>query len=114
MPDDFDWNEYSVIRMAVDQLPDGFMDEGQIARAKATIHSGIYNMEYGACFTTDSQGFFKRSLLESCIASPDKPIILPSGEVTFEAQLKGSPDRRYIFGVDPASEVDNFSIVVIE
>ena len=114
VPDDFDWSEYSVIRMAVDQLPDGFMDEGQIARAKATIHSGIYNMEYGACFTTDSQGFFKRSLLESCVASPDKPIILPSGEVTFEAQLKGSPDKKYVFGVDPASEVDNFSIVVLE
>jgi hypothetical protein len=114
VPEDFDWSEYSVIRMPVDQLPDGFMDEGQIARAKATIHSGIYNMEYGACFTTDSQGFFKRSLLESCIASPDKPITLPSGEITFEAQLKGSPDRKYIFGVDPASEVDNFSIVVLE
>ena len=114
VPDDFDWTEYSVIRMPVDQLPDGFMDEGQIARAKATIHSGIYNMEYGACFTTDSQGFFKRSLLESCIASPDKPITLPSGEVTFEAQLKGSPNIKYIFGVDPASEVDNFSIVVLE
>ena len=114
VPEDFDWSEYSVIRMPVDQLPDGFMDEGQIARAKATIHSGIYNMEYGACFTTDSQGFFKRSLLESCIASPDKPITLPSGEITFEAQLRGSPDRKYIFGVDPASEVDNFSIVVLE
>ena len=114
VPDDFDWTEYSVTRLPVDKLPDGFMDDGQVARAKATIHSGIYNMEYGACFTTDSQGFFKRSLLESCIASPHKPIILPSGEVMFEAQLKGSPDKKYIFGVDPASEVDNFSIVVLE
>jgi hypothetical protein len=61
VPDDFDWTEYSVIRMPVDKLPDGFMDSGQIARAKATIHAGIYNMEYGAVFTTDSQGFFKRS-----------------------------------------------------
>jgi hypothetical protein len=26
VPEDFDWSEYSVIRMAVDQLPDGFMD----------------------------------------------------------------------------------------
>ena len=114
VPDEFDWREYSVIRMAVDKLPDGFMDDGQVARAKATIHSGIYNMEYGACFTTDSQGFFKRSLLEACTTSPDKPIVLPSGDISFEAQLKGSPDKRYIFGVDPASEVDNFSIVVLE
>ena len=111
---EFDWREYSVIRMPVDKLPEGFMDEGQIARAKATIHSGIYNMEYSACFTTDSQGFFKRSLLEACTASMDNSIILPSGEVHFGAMLKGDPKKKYIFGVDPASEVDNFSIVIIE
>ena len=113
-PPEFDWKEYSVIRLPVDKLPDGFMDDGQVARAKATIHSGIYNMEYGACFTTDSQGFFKRSLLESCTTSPSRPIILPSGEVSFESILKGSSDCKYVFGVDPASEVDNFSIVVLE
>ena len=114
VPPDFDWTEYSVTRMPVDKLPDGFMDVGQVARAKATVHSGIYNMEYGACFTTDSQGFFKRSLLEACTTSPTKPAILPSGEVCFEASLKGDSAKKYVFGVDPASEVDNFSIIVIE
>ena len=67
-----------------------------------------------SCFTTDSQGFFKRSLLESCTASANKPILLPSGEVHFAAMLKGDKNKKYIFGVDPASEVDNFSIVVLE
>ena len=110
----FDWREYSIIRIPVDKLPEGFMDEGQISRAKATIHSGIYNMEYSACFTTDSQGFFKRSLLEACTCSQLKPVKLPSGDVHFGAMLRGDPKKKYIFGVDPASEVDNFSIVVIE
>ncbi len=114
VPADFDWSEYSVIRIPVNKLPDGFMDAGQVGRAKATIHSGIYNMEYGACFTTDSQGFFKRSLIESCCTSPTKPISFASGEVYFDSMLKGSPKKKYVFGVDPASEVDNFSIVVIE
>jgi len=114
VPKDFDWREYSIIRMPVDKLPDGFMDVGQVARAKATIHSGIYNMEYGAIFTTDSQGFFKRSLLESCTTSPSSPVILPSGDIWFEATLRGESEKRYTFGVDPASEVDNFSIVVLE
>jgi len=114
VPTDFDWTEYSVIRIPVEKLPDGFMDSGQVARAKATIHSGIYNMEYGACFTTDSQGFFKRSLIESCCTSPTKTVNFPSGEVYFESMLKGNPKKKYVFGVDPASEVDNFSIVVIE
>tara|TARA_Y100000592_G_scaffold28733_1_gene45741 strand:+ start:6322 stop:8301 length:1980 start_codon:yes stop_codon:yes gene_type:complete len=114
VPQDFDWREYSVIRMPVEKLPDGFMDSGQIARAKATIHSGIYNMEYGAVFTTDSQGFFKRSLIESCTTSQSKPVSLPSGDICFESMLKGDPNKKYIFGVDPASEVDNFSIIVME
>jgi len=114
VPADFDWREYSVVRMPVDKLPDGFMDTGQIARAKATIHSGIYQMEYGAVFTTDSQGFFKRSLIESCTTSQMKPVKMPSGDVCFETMLKGDPNKKYIFGVDPASEVDNFSIVVLE
>ena len=114
VPADFDWREYSVMRIPVNKLPDGFMDAGQVGRAKATIHSGIYNMEYGACFTTDSQGFFKRSLIESCCTSPTKPISFPSGEVSFETMLKGNPKKKYVFGVDPASEVDNFSIVVME
>jgi len=100
--------------MPVQNLPDGFMDSGQVARAKATIHSGIFNMEYGACFTTDSQGFFKRSLIESCCTSPTKPVSFPSGEVYFDSMLKGNPKKKYVFGVDPASEVDNFSIVVME
>tara|TARA_R100001443_G_scaffold4277_4_gene12694 strand:- start:22594 stop:24576 length:1983 start_codon:yes stop_codon:yes gene_type:complete len=114
IPPGFDWTEYSIMRMSVDKLPDGFMDSGQIARAKATVHSGIYNMEYGAVFTTDSQGFFKRSLLESCTTSPTNPAIFPSGDVWFEASLKGVSGKKYVFGVDPASEVDNFSIVVME
>ena len=114
VPSDFDWTEYSVTRIPVGKLPDGFMDSGQIARAKATVHSGIYNMEYGAVFTTDSQGFFKRSLIESCTTSQMKPVVISSGEVCFESALKGDTNKKYIFGVDPASEVDNFSIVVIE
>ena len=114
VPSDFDWTEYSIIRMPVDKLPDGFMDAGQVARSKATVHSGIYQMEYGAVFTTDSQGFFKRSLIEACTTSPQEPVTLPSGEVWFEASLKGDPNKTYVFGVDPASEVDNFSIVVME
>ena len=90
------------------------MDEGQVSRARATVHSGIFQMEYGACFTTDSQGFFKRSLIEGCVVSEQDPIKFGEEEIFFEAKLKGDPDKTYVFGVDPASEVDNFSIVVLE
>jgi predicted RNase H-related nuclease YkuK (DUF458 family) len=114
-PETFDWTQYSIIRMPYELLPKGFMDADQVARSKATVHIGIYQMEYGACFTRDSQGFFKRSLIESCIAS-DANEIKDSKQniVNFTAALIGNADRKYIFGVDPASEVDNFSIVVLE
>ena len=114
IPNGFDWKQYSIIRIPFELLPPGFMDDAQVARSKATMHSGIYQMEYGACFSTDSNGFFKRSLIESCVASPENPISLPSGKVEFQAALRGADNRRYVYGIDPASEVDNFSIVVLE
>ena len=115
VPESFDWTQYSIIRMPYELLPKGFMDADQVARSKATVHTGIYQMEYGACFTRDSQGFFKRSLIESCVVSEKEPINDKDGNpIVFEATLMGSPDKQYIFGVDPASEVDNFSIVVLE
>ena len=113
IPKDFNWKEYSIIRIPFDLLPEGFMDASQVARSRATVHTGIYQMEFAACFTTDSQGFFKRSLIESCVASEKDPVLLPSGDISFRAALAGS-DKQYVFGVDPASEVDNFSIVVLE
>ena len=114
VPDGFDWRQYSIIRIPFELLPDGFMDAAQVARSKATVHSGIYQMEFGACFATDSHGFFKRSLIEGCVVSPQSPIHLPSGEVSFQAVTRGNPNARYVYGIDPASEVDNFSIVVME
>lgn len=114
-PESFDWTQYSIIRMPYELLPKGFMDADQVARSKATVHTGIYQMEYGACFTRDSQGFFKRSLIESCVVSENGDIKDKDGNViNFEACLIGNKDKKYIFGVDPASEVDNFSIVVLE
>jgi len=114
-PEDFDWTQYSIVRMPYELLPKGFMDADQVARSKATVHTGIYQMEYGACFTRDSQGFFKRSLIESCVITNQNTIKdLDGNEIHFEAMVRGEKDKKYVFGVDPASEVDNFSIVILE
>lgn len=68
------------------------------------------------CFQADSNGFFKRSLIEACVAGrPRNPIYHDScGLLSYSAVLKGSPGMRYVMAVDPASENDNFSIVVLE
>ena len=111
------WRSFSIIRMPYELVPEGFMDDQQVARSRATMHNGIYQMEYGACFTADSQGFFKRSLVHSCVAS-DKNVGRHGWPEwcsdPFDSVTKGDLNRRYIIGVDPASEHDNFAIVVIE
>jgi hypothetical protein len=40
--------------------------------------------------------------------------MLPSGPTYYDPCLRGSPNKQYVIGVDPASEVDNFSVSVIE
>lgn len=114
VPHNFNWKDYSIVRMPYELIPKGFMDDRQVARAKATIHSGIYNMEYAACFTKDSSGFFKRSLIEGCVANTASPIMIAEQPITFEAMVKGDPEKKYVYGIDPASEQDNFCIVIIE
>ena len=114
VPENFNWKDYSIIRIPYELIPKGFMDDKQVARAKATIHTGIYNMEYAACFTEDSDGFFRRSLIESCVTKDNNPIVINGESMIFDARIVGDPKLKYIYGVDPASEKDNFSIVVLE
>ena len=114
IPEGFDWKDYSVIRIPYELIQKGFMDDKNVARAKATIHNGIYQMEYGAVFTADSEGFFKRSLIEKCVTSDKDPVVLPSGPIWFDVSITGTSKCKYIYGIDPASEQDNFSLIVLE
>ena len=114
VPENFNWKDYSIIRIPYELIPKGFMDDKQVSRAKATIHTAIYNMEYAACFVSDSEGFFRRSLIESCVVSDQKPIILNDKPIMFESVIKGNASYQYVYGIDPASEQDNFSIIIIE
>lgn len=117
IPSSFNWQDYSVVRIPYELVPEGFMDDRQIVRARATMHSGTYGREYGAVFVKDSNGFFKRTLIESCVAN-DKNIQNehwpPWCSSKFEAVLRGKSNRQYVYGIDPASEVDRFSIIVLE
>lgn len=113
IPSGFDWTHYSVMRIPEGLLPEGFMDKSQLAQAKAMLNTSRYEMEYEACFAKDSEGFYRRSLVERCVTN--KPIRTPGGEeVSFDACICGDPNKKYIYGIDPASETDNFSVVVLE
>lgn len=109
------WKDYSIVRLPYDKLPNGYLDEASIARSKATMHSSHFMLELGVCFVKDSVGFFKRTLLESCVIHPDfKKDEFPPGVELFRPTVTGNSKKRYIYGVDPASEVDNFSVVILE
>lgn len=112
IPTNFNWKDYCVIRIPYTKIPAGFLDEDQIAQSKATVDRSTFMMEYGAVFPNDSEGFFRRTLLEKATCKP--PINLPSGPVEFSSTLSGSPNKSYVIGIDPASEKDNFAITVLE
>jgi hypothetical protein len=114
VPDGFDWRDYSIIRLPVEILPPGFMDAKQITSARINSTKANYLIEYGATFATDSDGFFKRSLIESCVSgNPSSPIVLPSGEVLFHASLLGDSSVQHVMAIDPASERDNFAVIIL-
>lgn len=112
-----DWKQFSVLRVPYELIPEGFMDDAQVSRARATMHIGTYLQEYAACFPKDSTGFFKRTLIEACVAkesnidSPTWPDWCPG---IFDAVTHGKSNKKYVYGIDPASEVDNFAIIIIE
>ncbi len=111
VPDAFrNWRDYSIIRIPYELIPEGFMDDKIVARARGTMHMGIYQMEYGAVFTSDSDGFYKRSLIESCVVGDSNAV----RGVVFDPITRGHKDKQYVIGVDPASEIDNCSMFVLE
>lgn len=111
----FDYRDYSVMRIPYSLIPKGYMDDKVVAAAKSNTHKAIYDKEYGAVFPSDSDGFFRRSLIESCVTSKENPIKLSSGQgVWFDAMLTGVPNMEYVYGIDPAAENDNLTIVILE
>lgn len=110
----FDWKDYSIIRLPYDILPKSYMDSGNIARSRATLNKGLFEMEFLGIFSKDSDGFFKASLIESCVASERNQIEKSSGIVNFFPRLSGDHDKKYYMGVDTASQVDNFAITILE
>lgn len=115
IPIGFDWRHYGIMRIPFESLPRGFMDEGVVSQAKVSVDFAQYCMEYGACFSGDSNGFFRRSLIEACTVSNSNVISHKSEpDIMFYALLFGDKDKEYIFGIDPASENDKFAITIIE
>lgn len=114
---DQDWKKYTIVRVPVECIPPGYMDKAIISRSKATMHSEYYKAEYHCIPISDTDGFFKRSLIELCTAKPEnieKPEWPAWCDKTFQGKINSIKGPQYVMGIDPASEQDNFSIVIIE
>jgi len=96
-----DPSKYSILRIPYHLIPEGLFDQDLIDRGRSNMHESLYLQEFCACFSDDSNGFFKRSLLERC--NSDHKVV-----------TRGYKNKEYVIAVDPASEQDNFCIVVLE
>jgi hypothetical protein len=114
IPKKFNYKNYGVIRLPATLLPENFMDEEHIAKSQATTDKSIHDMEFGAVFAMDSNGFYKRSLIESCVVKPENMPMKYDDIQVFTAKVRGNSELEYVYAIDPASESDNFCITVLE
>ncbi len=84
-------SKHTVFQIPYWFLPEGFLVEDTIKEAKRVMSTYEFKMEYEAAMISDSEGFFKASLLEECT--------IDSG---FSIELRGDPSSKYIVGIDPS------------
>jgi len=82
--------QYSVWQVPYWDLPEGFLDINNIDEARRVMSHAKFRMEYEAAMISDSEGFFKASLIDGCM--------LGSGHTI---EMVGHKGDRYVIGVDP-------------
>lgn len=85
-----DKSSYVVHQIPYWEMPRGFLDMNNIREAKRIMSEAEFRQEYEAAMVSDSEGFFKASLLEDCTIN--------SG---FGVETRGKTGEQYILGVDP-------------
>lgn len=114
VPAGFDHRDYACVRLPVELLPPKYMDEKIIGSAQVKLSRSQFLREYGACYPDDSTGFFKRSLIDSCVVGrPSAPVLSAGREIIFHPAMWGDPRSRHVIAVDPASEQDKLAVVVL-
>lgn len=104
----FKHTDYAIFRLPYLGIPEGFLDETVIANARLTQEPSRFGMEYLAKFAKDSDGVFKRSLLDEATPRMERD----NYEVNIE--LFGENGAQYILGIDPARHNDNLAMTVIK
>lgn len=97
-------SQYSVWQVPHWDLPEGFLDKNNIDEARRVMSDHEFRMEYEAAMISDSEGFFKASVLEACTEGSD-----------FTVELRGEAGKEYVLGIDPSQGGDaSCGVVVIK
>lgn len=97
--------DYCVNIFNYKDAPEGFFDDSMIAHAREITPEIIFRMEYLSEFPSDTDGFFKRSLLDSCISH---------GKNAFMLESKGEQGYKYFLGIDPGGNNDAFALSIVK
>lgn len=81
--------------------PEGFMNLATIEESRAEMTDYVFRMEYEAFFPPDSEGFFRRQLLDAA-----------RSHNLFSCHLIPEKGLEYVMGIDPARTHDNFAISI--
>lgn len=81
----------------------GFLAEDWINGQRGSLSQYTFDMEYCAFFPPDSEGFFRRQMLDGARNSSDFSIV-----------FRPRAGCRYVMGIDPARVSDNFAASVFE
>ncbi len=82
--------DHSVFQIPYTLLPEGFLDPKNVENARRVMSDHEFRMEYMADMVSDSEGFFKASILEDCTIGSN-----------FKVELNGDKLAKYIIGIDP-------------
>ncbi len=98
-------NDHAVWQVPYNFLPPHFLDVKALEQAKKQMSKALFDMEYRALMVSDSDGFYKGSLLAAAT---------PFG--AFRIELSGNHAEEYILCADPAAGTDvaAFAIMVIK
>ena len=83
-------DRYAVHQVPYQLMPEAFLDMENINSSKLQMSTIEFRMEYEAAMVSDSDGFFKASMLDACTIGSD-----------FSLRIVGEPGKEYVMGVDP-------------
>ncbi len=100
-------SNYAVYVFNYKDAPEGFYVMESVEHARRTSSPISFEMEWLSHFPSDSEGFYRRSLLDSCISRSPFAFFM-------EQKGTGNPGEIYVMGIDPARDRDNFAICILK